>query len=277
MKFIDKTLNQINGNNLLNVFLSSRWNNTTNRYTSIGYTNTEFKQNLRPSLKQLLLNEQSNLCCYCMRQINNDDTTTLEHIVPKSTSTQVVLNQYTHFKIINDNVCLQSVFNNATAQQNTPPFPLEIAYENLTASCKGDFPGGATYHICNHRRKNNLVVPLFYVSTIETEINYKKAGILFSTNSAYDTSITTLNLNYDSLERIRQVWYHISVENMADIENAITETDRNTILTINLISLPQARRMALIADFKTETFWNVLLQYKWFYNYYRNNYPIATR
>jgi hypothetical protein len=147
MKFIDKTLNQINGNNLLNVFLTSRWNNITNRYISIGYSNQEFRQNLRPNLKQLLLNEQSNLCCYCMRQINNDDTTTLEHIVPQSTSTIAELNQYTHFAIINDNVCLQSVFDNATTQQNTPPFPLEIAYENLTASCKGDFPGGATYHI----------------------------------------------------------------------------------------------------------------------------------
>ncbi len=277
MKYIDKTINQIIGNNLLNVFLTSRWNNNTNRYTSIGYSSQEFKQNLRPNLKQLLLNEQSNLCCYCMRQINNDETTTLEHIVPKSTSALVELNQFTHFAIINDNVCLQSVFDNATTQQNTPPFPLEIAYENLTTSCKGDFPGGATYHICNHRRGSNFVEPLFYVSTIETVITYRKAGILFSTNSAYDLSITTLNLNYDSLERVRQVWYHISVENLADIENAVTETDRNTILTVNLMSLSKARRMQLIADFKTETFWNVLLQYKWFYNYYRTNYPIATR
>ncbi|MBP7257809.1 MAG: hypothetical protein KBA13_12045 [Chitinophagales bacterium] len=277
MKFIDKTLNQINGNNLLNVFLTSRWNNITNRYISIGYSNQEFRQNLRPNLKQLLLNEQSNLCCYCMRQINNDDTTTLEHIVPQSTSTIAELNQYTHFAIINDNVCLQSVFDNATTQQNTPPFPLEIAYENLTASCKGDFPGGATYHICNHKRGSSFVEPLFYASAIETEITYRRAGILFSTNSAYDTSITTLNLNYDSLERIRQVWYHISIENLTDIESAVTEEDRNTILTVNLMSLSPARRMQLIADFKTETFWNVLLQYKWFYNYYRTNYPIATR
>jgi len=277
MKFIDKTINQVNGNNLLNVFLNNRWNNISNRYISIGYSGQEFRQNLRPDLKLLLLNEQSNLCCYCMRLINNDNTITFEHIVPKSTTTVAELNQYTHFNIIRNNVCLQSVFDNATAQQNTPPYPLEIAYENLTASCKGDFPGGPTYHICNHRRGSNFVEPLFYISTIETEITYRKAGILFSTNSAYDASITTLNLNYDSLERIRQVWYHISVENLADIEGAITEADRNAILTVNLISLPQARRMLLIADFKTETFWNVLLQYKWFYNYYRNNYPLAAR
>lgn len=277
MKFIDKTLNQIIGNNLLKLFLLSRWNNNTNRYTSIGYSNQKFKQNLRPNLKQLLLNEQSNLCCYCMRQINNDDTTTLEHIVPKSTSTQVGLNQYTHFAIINDNVCLQSVFDNATTQQNTPPYPLEIAYENLTASCKGDLPGGVTYHICNHKRGSDFIEPLFYVSTIEIEITYRKAGILFSTNSAYDTSITTLNLNYDSLEHIRQIWYHISVENLADIENATTEAARNEILTLNLISLPQARRTQLIADFKTETFWNILLQYKWFYSYYQNKYPLESR
>ena len=250
-----------------------------NSYSQIDYSthpNHPFRLSLRGSLRQLLLVEQGNYCCYCMRSID-ENSTTVEHIVPKSANTQAELNLYTHLTIIGNNVCLQSVFDNATTQLNPPPFPLEIAYENLTASCKGDFPGGATYHICNHKRGSNFVEPLFYVSTIETDITYKKAGILFSSNSAYDASIITLNLNYDSLEHIRQVWFHISVENIADIENAVTETDRNVILTVNLISLPQARRNQLIADFKSETFWNILLQYKWFYHYFRSNYPIATR
>lgn len=276
MRYINKALNQNHGNDLLNSFLNRKWDNITNSYNSIGYSSQEFRQNLRPELKQLLLNEQNNLCCYCMRQLNNDNTT-LEHIVPKSTNTQAELDLYTHFEIIGNNVCLQSLFENAVIQLNTPPFPLEIAYENLTASCIGNFPGGATYHICNHKRGSNFIKPLFYVSTIETDITYRKAGVLFSPESDYDESIITLNLNYDSLENIRQVWYHISVENISKIENANTEVDRNEILTVNLISLPQARRNRLIADFKSETFWNILLQYKWFYEYYRNNFPISNR
>jgi hypothetical protein len=276
MKFIDKTINQVIGNGLVNNFLSTRWSNITNRYSSIGYYSREFQQNLRPALKQLLLSEQANKCCYCMRQIDSC-TTTLEHVVPKSTLTLDRLNDYAHIIIIRDNVCLQSVFDNAVAEQNTPHFPLEIAYENLTASCTGTFPSGTTYYICNHKRKNQIIEPLFYISTIENEISYKTGGLLFSSNYIYDSSIRILNLNYDSLERIRQVWYHISIENLADIENAATEIDRNAILTPNLMSLPNVRRNQLIADFKTELFWKILLQYKWFYFYYQNNYPIDAR
>lgn len=279
MKFIDKTLNQIKGNNLVNNFLNGRWNNIANRYFSIGYSSKEFSINLKLDLKQLLLNEQNNLCCYCMRQLNNDAT--LEHIVPKSTKILVELNRYTHFKAIGDNVCLQSVFENASMLQNTPPFPLEIAYQNLVASCDGrildGIPKDTTAKFCNNYRKNNFVEPLFYLENVAIEIEYKPSGMLVPQNVSYISSIQNVRLNYDTLKKIRQVWYYISIENLVDIESAVTEPDRNVILTVNLISLPFAERNRLIADFKTEAFWNILLQYKWFYDYFRNNYPIELR
>lgn len=283
MEFIDKSINQAAGNLLVNNFLTSRWNNLNNSYSQINYSthpNHPFRLSLRDSLRQLLLNEQKNMCCYCMKRIDIISTT-LEHIVPKSTSTLADLNQYTHFDIIRDYVCLQSVFDNASLELNTPPFPLEIAYENLAASCDGRLidgvPRDTTAKFCNNFRGSELVEPMFYLANVGTEIEYKPAGLLVPRNVSYNSSIQKVNLNYDTLEKIRQVWYHISVESIDDIENAITETDRNAILTVNLISLPQARRMQLIADFKTETFWNILLQYKWFYSYYQSKYPLATR
>ncbi len=180
MNFIDKTVHQTAGHELVNSFLTSRWDTVNFCYSLIGYEETEFRNHLKARLRQRLLQDQSNLCCYCMRIINESETT-LEHIVPKSTKTLVELNQYTHHPIIQNNVCLQSEFDNATALRITPPFPLEIAYENLTASCYGNFPGGATYHICNHRRQNELVEPLFYISTIHNDIIYLKGGLISST------------------------------------------------------------------------------------------------
>lgn len=278
MKFINKNLRQVDGNNLVSVFLSNNWNNTFNIYNPINYRSVAFRQQLKQSLRQLLLDEQDHLCCYCMCQLTNDDTTTLEHIVPQSTTSQQILNQYTHHLIIRDNVCLQSVFEMSNIRLATPPFPLEIAYENLTVSCKGDFPRGSTYHTCNHKRKNEFIEPLFYISTIEKEISYRKAGLMFSLNSDYDESISTLNLNYDTLERIREVWYYISVVNITDIENAVTESERNSILTLNLINISDTRRRTLlINNFKTEPYWKILLQYKWFHNYYLTHYPANTR
>ncbi len=276
MRYIDKSLNQAAANALVNAFLASRWDVHNNCYTSISYSGQEFINNLKPNLKQLLLTEQQFLCCYCMRRLTNI-TTTFEHIVPRSTVTQLGLNQYTHNHLIDVNVCLQSVFDSATVPVVSPPYPLEIGYENLTASCKGDFPGSVTYHICNHKRGSAFIEPLFYIPTIANEVSYLKGGLLSSSNSGYDNSIIVLNLNYDSLERIRQVWYYISVENIVDIENAATEAQKNDILTVNLMSLPPERRNRLIADFKNETFWNVLLLYKWFHSYYIMKYPIADR
>ncbi len=143
MKFINKTLNQVQGHILVDTFLNNRWDNATRRYSNIDYSTEPthpFKLSLRNPLRQLLLREQNNYCCYCMRFINAS-VTTLEHVVAKSrnSTTQTTLNQYNHYPIIRDNVCLQSVFDNTRVKLNTPPYPLEVAYENLTASCNGKF------------------------------------------------------------------------------------------------------------------------------------------
>ena len=270
MKFIDKTLNQVEGNQLVDTFLNNQWSVVNSRYFDINYSthpNHPFKLHLRPQLRTVMLREQNNYCCYCMRIISVNSIT-FEHIVPQSEITLAGLNHYTHYPIIAQNVCLQSDFENASVKKNTPPYPLQIAYENLTASCNGVLPDGSTKRTCNNFRGSNFVEPLFYVSTIEDDITYFKGGIMLSSNSLHDTSIITLHLNYPLLQRIRQVWYHISTENISDIENADTESKRNVILTLNLMGLPPNDRNSLIAVFKTNLFWNALLQYKWFYSYY---------
>lgn len=282
MKFINKTLNQVQGRGLVDTFLNSRWDNVARRYSNIDYStepNHPFKLSLRNPLRQLLLREQNSYCCYCMRLINANSTT-FEHVVAKSRSTitQTTLDQYSNYPIIRNSVCLQSIFDNARVKLNTPPYPLEIAYENLTASCNGKFlPDGVSVQTCNCKRQDNFILPLFYISTIQSEIVYRNGGLIESLNNSYDASINTLRLNHNTLQKVRQVWYHISVENIGNIENADTELKRNVILTTNLISLPSTRRNQLIGDFKTETFWNVLLQYKWFYDYYKRTYPIVNR
>lgn len=277
MNFINKTLNQQLVHPLVNAFLQTRWDATNNCYSEIGYEETAFRNNLKQTLRQILLQEQNYHCCYCMRIIVESETT-LEHIIPKSTDSLVNLNLYTHHPIIQDNVCLQSEYENASTLRISPPFPLEIAYENLTASCYGNFPSGTTYHICNHKRQNELVEPLFYISTIQNDIIYLKGGLISSTNTTYNSTIITLNLNYDSLERIREVWYHLSIIPLADIIQANTVILRNQILTLNLISIVDLnRKTRLINDFKIESLWNILLKYQWFHNYYFTKYPLENR
>jgi hypothetical protein len=277
MLFIDKETNRVQGHTLVNNFLISRWDDATSCYSEIGYNSIEFRNQVKQLLKLLLLHEQQYRCCYCMREIANDDTTTLEHLVPKSTTSVAHYNLYKHNRQIDKYVCLQSVFVSSNIPLNTPPFPLEIAYDNLAASCKGDFPGGASYHICNHKRRSEYIELLCCIPSIEHELTYTKGGLLFSNKTTYNQSIIHLNLNYNSLEQVRQIWYHISVEDWNAIQHATTDMERNTILTINLISLPPAKRKSLIATYKQEVFWNILLKYSWFYSYYKAQFPAANR
>lgn len=277
MRYINKTLRKTDGNSLIDEFLSSNWDSSNTRYNMIQYKdNWNFRNTLRPNLKQLLLEEQMYLCCYCMRKLT-DNNTTFEHVVPRSTDTQEILNKYNHHDIISNNICLQSVFAESNVQLNTPPYPLEIAYENLTASCDRKFNNGSTtYPICNHQRKDKLIEPLFYIPTIENDISYYKEGTI-ECNETLKNSILILNLNFESLKDIRKVWYHISIEDFTSIENANTEFKRQSILISNLMDLSPNVREKLIRNFKTEVFWNILMEYDWFYEYYRNVYPTQNR
>lgn len=54
------------------------------------FTKTPFKNLLR----NLLIDQQVNRCCYCMRDISPDETTTLEHVIPKSCD-KVKVDSYT--------------------------------------------------------------------------------------------------------------------------------------------------------------------------------------
>jgi len=100
-------------------------------------------------------------------------------------------------------------------------------------------------------------------------IKYWKGGLLDSTDTIINDTINTLNLNYQTLQDIRKVWYYLSNENFADIKNATTEKDRNTILTLNLSQITKGN--LLISTYKTEQFWNILMGYSWFYDYYKQN------
>jgi len=281
MRFIDKTINEAAGNQLVDDFLDDQWDSASNLYNEIDYRSNAFRQNLKLDLRDLVLTEQANLCCYCMRDLSEIEVT-LEHIVPRSTNNQADLDQYTHIPIIRDNVVLQSTFEVATTKQATPPFPHQIAYQNLTASCDGKIidgiPRDTTSKFCNLKRENKIIEPLFYLNDIETGIEYRRGGLLSPSDLSHLPTINNVNLNYETLQKIRQIWYYISVEEWSNIEAAVSEHQRSEILTLQLTALRDtSRKEQLIANFKTEKFWKILLQFRWFYGYYRNRYPVDDR
>ena len=85
MQYIDKSIRENEGKQIIDNLLSDCWNNEDNSYVEANY-DTLCKHEYREPFVNLLLEEQSNLCCYCMRELANDHKTTLEHIIPHKAS-----------------------------------------------------------------------------------------------------------------------------------------------------------------------------------------------
>ncbi|MDR0750522.1 MAG: hypothetical protein LBF62_13265 [Tannerellaceae bacterium] len=93
----------------------------------------------RTLLIQRLRQEQHNRCCYCMRNMENEnEQKTLEHIIPKSITKKDDFNKYLNSETVlnSSNVCLTKEFIDKK-EKKFPPFPHSVAYQNLTISCNG--------------------------------------------------------------------------------------------------------------------------------------------
>lgn len=81
MQFIDKSILEDNGKNIINNLLNDCWDEQDIGYKAANY-HTLSKPEYRRPLLQVLLLEQKEVCCYCMKELIKNHTTTLEHIIP---------------------------------------------------------------------------------------------------------------------------------------------------------------------------------------------------
>ncbi|MGL5635556.1 MAG: hypothetical protein ACRDD0_01595 [Bacteroidales bacterium] len=229
------------------------------------FTATNYKNQLR----DVLIDEQNALCCYCMRRLFKDETTTLEHIIPKS-SDQDQLNSYKadYPNFFNEVVHLDLFVDTSPF----PPYPHSVAYQNLSASCNGILEGGDDSSCCcNNKRGNKVIYPLFLDPNIAISIKYTKLGIIISSpnNPTFEKTITNLDLNYRTLVEIRFLWSAIAnklpdrevFNNKREISKSVFETD-----LLSEITEPYKKY------FTNEYYWNLLLSYDWFYFYYINKF-----
>ena len=266
---IDYVTNFINGQWLKN-------NSGGHEYSNIEYSNINKTQ-----YKIFCLAEQENVCCYCSKEIGNNSQTELEHLIPRSIDTKGALQSYFDFSnILADNIVLQKGFRESTVQQTTPPFPHHIAYQNIVASCNEvTFKSSEDFTCCNRNREDYFIPPynlipnnIVYLNdgTIYSNIdtNYNELGIKYE-------SITRLNLNKQPLKNIRRIWFLLASSdvNINQLTQAITIENYSEIFTLYLRVNPRKVRSDnnLIDSFENETSWKVLMQYKYFLNYFRTN------
>jgi hypothetical protein len=212
MNYIDKTIRKPQADGVVNNYIvSQRLNGYDCSYYN--FTRTPFKNQLR----DILIDEQKYLCCYCMRSLYKNETTTLEHVIPKGTETTIAnLNQYkVKYPLYFTEVIHRDLF---TLISIYPPYPHQIAYQNIVASCNGVLhENSKSGFCCNQKRGNTEIVPLMFDANISNKVTYTRSGIINSLNTDINTTIWILNLNNETLKEIRILWAKIKYKNITII------------------------------------------------------------
>lgn len=254
MKHINKITNEAAGKLIVNELLSDSWD--LNTYYGADYEGLK-KPKYKSRFTGLLLTEQSNLCCYCMKEIELQKTT-MEHIIPQDVS-EDRFNDYLVVDELTDNVIFKGNFDKSSRIIPPPKYPHDIAYHNLVASCDSNAH-------CNHFRKNKTIRPFIYDSQVENKVKYNDNGIAHSDDYFNELAVTGISTS-PLLIVYRKIWKILSTQ-IGNPNDVTTDDIEMIILTME----GGSNFTQLLSNFygnpsKKED----LLKYKWFFDYYKRN------
>lgn len=175
-------------------FENNKWNNSSSNYGNYNYDGF-FKNNIKNSVKSLLIDEQNSLCCYCMKHLEKNDSSTIEHLYPNNPQ---IHNIFTNYHLS----CTEKINFNFGVRQfpNTilDNLPHDISYYNLLACCLK----------CNNTRDTKEIRPFIFVSDIKTKFLYNDEGNIYS--NEYEDEIIKIGLADSYYVQYRHLWKHIA-------------------------------------------------------------------
>lgn len=256
MRYIDKSVNETAGKLVVDTLLEDSWDVLDTCYKGADYEGL-CKPAYRGQILPLTLNEQSSLCCYCLKEIVPGDTT-LEHIIPNRLNvagfaSYLVTNELTN------NVIHKDLFDRNTKVIPPVLYPHDIAYHNLIASCDSNMH-------CNNYRGDKKIEPLIFNANIENLVEYDKAGNVSSVQYEDDLEKLGLLNSNSPLKLIRMIWYKLA--------NSFTHIHEITLDIIDdiiyeLILLFDGTK--IVENFtQVPSYKDDVLKYRWFFNYYKS-------
>lgn len=259
MQYINKQLHADAANIVLNQFLEHCWIQEQEQYVNAHYYELcDSRYAFKDDLVDILLENQTSFCCYCMKEISTDETT-LEHIIPHKTKTDY--NRYLVCDELINHVIFAKIFDRLIRNLTPLQYPHDIAYYNLVASCD------STAH-CNHRRSDKFIRPLFYNINIENTVDYDEQGYAYHHDYLSELSTTAISTD-KSLIMYRRLWYYtaqLPIQEASDItEEVVKDIIAASITDVNF-------------TMQLENFWGLegspskyseFKKYNWFFNYYR--------
>ncbi|MCP2025517.1 5-methylcytosine-specific restriction endonuclease McrA [Flavobacterium sp. HSC-32F16] len=204
-------INKINSSGLLaffSTFESNKWSSVTPNYNNYNYN---FTSNEKSDIKRVLLLEQNNLCCYCMKKLNLDEAT-IEHLYPQNPSLVNIFNNYGL-----TGKCVEKLLfdYNVRAIPNAglTNLPHDISYYNLLACCSK----------CNNFRGSKEIKPFVFDLNVNNDFNYNDSGNIYS--SIYFSDIAAIGLAFQYYIDYRKLWRYIKNNNKYSVTNLSSRSD----------------------------------------------------
>jgi hypothetical protein len=291
MEHIDKTRGAQQAHALLDAFLSrcsdGGFSIGDDLYAKMGSdkdSNAVGTDTTYNTLKRQLLNENSGRCCYCMRSIDERNTT-LEHIIPNKTEDYVQYDKYRNYyprelwgKMIFSKDFL------ANPRWPFRAFPHTVAYENLIPSCNGKFARSVSEDIhaaddrtskcCNNKRSDEFVIPFVLNQHMVDELKYKPNGLVVwpVTDSTirgderkklleeHKKTIDALDLNCPELVAIRRIWFFLT----SNGEDCVVADRERVVFTLTEDKYLAPDENAMLLNFWNDNYWCLLEEYRYF-------------
>ena len=179
MRWINKSTGRYRkrGRRIVEYFLDKAWNDSEGQYVNCDFDSFKREREFR----RLLIEQQDRRCCYCMRRLEDNLHTTLEHIMPHQSEDAEVVKYYMRYnRNMRRFVMYCHIKEQSLRKIYYPPYPHFCAYENLVASCDGTIPDSnhnelpVRVHLCcNNPQGNKKIIPLFFIRKISKIIIYE--------------------------------------------------------------------------------------------------------
>ena len=254
----------------LDELLANSWIQVENKHPPNLYDTVMNTKEYKSNFRVLLLDEQENRCCYCMRDMSETEVN-LEHIIPNKANKDKYA-EYANEPIDQSGFVHKDDFKPSRSEATYPAYPHDIAYQNLIAACE-------TFPHCNctsNNSRGSKFMPTFtYYKGITKALLVSSSGELrFTSVSNFDEKylgIKYLNLNTDMLKLFRATWrFACSSYTIEDLKSA----DERKRMDFLMEAYPLVKSEKDTFELDNEGIWHEFLRYSWFYDYFKNSLTI---
>jgi hypothetical protein len=207
-----------------------------------------------------------------MRNLENGERVTFEHIIPQKAKDETRDYYKSAPNLSVDEVVLTSVFSH-TENASYPPYPHTVAYNNLVASCNGTFSDGTSALCCNNRRGDLTAYPIYYFADASSKIKYLPDGVAISIDCdpLVSDMIDHTGLNCGMLKDIRYMWCKLHDVSEDELARCSASAEERKKLLLSIMFNDKKDPSNLIIKFEKDEYWAKLMNYKFFYGYYKSN------